>query len=371
MAWSQEQMRNAVIIMQVGRRMGMSTRDIQTGIITSLVESNLINVNYGDRDSLGLFQQRPSQGWGSPNQVRDPEYAAGKFFSALRNLGDKRNRMSMGAAAQAVQRSAYPGRYDQRVGEMRDNFPGLLKAAGENPTTSATAYNFETNGDEVQQSSLSADAVLGTLEEDGEPTSAGATAVGEASTSAVGEVGQGDTQQTMVGEWGINSPQAYDPEDEYGDYMMAGLKGDAGALIKSLQSGDTYMEGYAKGVDGWRSQVIEAAKTALGVMYQWGGNSLAGGVDCSGLVQQAFAAAGISLPRISAQQAQAGQRVGLNALQPGDLVAWDNSSRNNGADHIAIYLGNGQIIEAPRTGLAVRIRSLSGDEGAWGVRMKR
>lgn len=371
MAWSSEQMRNAVIIMQVGRKMGMSTRDIQTGLITALVESNLINVNYGDRDSLGLFQQRPSQGWGSANQVRDPEYAAGKFFSTLRNLGDRRRNMSMGQAAQAVQRSAYPGRYDERVGEMRDNFPGLLKAGGENPTTSGTAYNFQAQNTEVQGSSLTADEVLGSLTEDGEPATSGGTLVGEASTSVVSQAGEGDDQQTMVGEWGINSPQAYDPEDEYGDYMMAGLKGDAGSLIKSLQSGDTYMEGYAKGVDGWRSQVIDAAKSAIGVMYQWGGNSLKNGVDCSGLIQQAFAAAGINLPRISAQQAQSGQRVGLKSLQPGDLVAWDNSSRNNGADHIAIYLGNGQIIEAPRTGLAVRIRSLSGDEGAWGVRMKR
>jgi cell wall-associated NlpC family hydrolase len=129
--------------------------------------------------------------------------------------------------------------------------------------------------------------------------------------------------------------------------------------------------GFTKGVDGWRQAVISAAKTALGTPYTWGGNSLQSGVDCSGLVQQAFAAAGINLPRVSYAQANYGQRVALNALRPGDLVAWDNSTRNNGADHIAIYLGNGQIIEAARPGTAVRIRTVDPDEGAWGVRINR
>lgn len=126
-------------------------------------------------------------------------------------------------------------------------------------------------------------------------------------------------------------------------------------------------QGYGKGVDGWRKAVIEAAKSALGTPYVWGGNNLSSGVDCSGLVQQAFGRAGINLPRVSYAQANFGQRVSLKNLRPGDLVAWDNSSRNNGADHIAIYLGNGQIIECPRPGLSVRIRSLGSNEGAWGV----
>jgi cell wall-associated NlpC family hydrolase len=128
--------------------------------------------------------------------------------------------------------------------------------------------------------------------------------------------------------------------------------------------------GYEKGVDGWRKAVLSAARGALGTPYVWGGTSLQNGVDCSGLVQAAFAAAGIDLPRISYQQANSGQRVGLKGLMPGDLVAWDNSSRNNGADHIAIYLGNGQILEAPRPGLSVRIRSIGkGLEGGWGVHL--
>lgn len=102
--------------------------------------------------------------------------------------------------------------------------------------------------------------------------------------------------------------------------------------------------------------VLAAAESAIGVMYRWGGNSLASGVDCSGLVQQAFRAAGIVLPRVSAQQARVGEPVSsLEAAQPGDLLSWENSSRNAGADHIAIYLGNGMMIEAPRRGQPVRV----------------
>lgn len=102
--------------------------------------------------------------------------------------------------------------------------------------------------------------------------------------------------------------------------------------------------------------IIGAAESALGVQYQWGGNSLATGVDCSGLVQQAYKAAGINLPRVSADQARSGKQIGSIAdAQAGDLLSWDNSSRNAGADHIAIYIGNGMMIESPRSGEAVRV----------------
>lgn len=115
-------------------------------------------------------------------------------------------------------------------------------------------------------------------------------------------------------------------------------------------------------------KIVEAAEHYMGIPYKWGGTG-PGGVDCSGLVQLAYKAAGISLPRISFEQADAGVRVTQKMLRPGDLVAWDNSTRNVGADHIAIYLGNGQIIEAPHPGSKVRIRRLGADEGAFFVRM--
>lgn len=102
--------------------------------------------------------------------------------------------------------------------------------------------------------------------------------------------------------------------------------------------------------------VVSEAKEFLGLPYVWGGTSKEKGVDCSGLVQLVFKKFGYDLPRLSADQARSGQPVASMAdAKPGDIIAWDNSSRNNGVDHIAIYAGNGKMIEAPRTGLNVRL----------------
>lgn len=123
---------------------------------------------------------------------------------------------------------------------------------------------------------------------------------------------------------------------------------------------------------GQAASLIDWAKQFVGTPYVWGGNSLTQGVDCSGLVQQVFRHFGINLPRLAADQANSGTRVSLDQLQPGDLVAWDDNPYQRGADHIAIALGNGQILEAPRPGLSVRVRQLgtwSADSKAWGVQI--
>ena len=117
-----------------------------------------------------------------------------------------------------------------------------------------------------------------------------------------------------------------------------------------------------------RAKLVNYAMQFLGTPYVWGGES-PNGFDCSGLVQYVFRHFGYALPRVSYQQATRGQIVPLNQLMPGDLVAWDENGRNVGADHIAIYAGNGYVIEAPHTGATVRYRKLSSHEGAFGVQM--
>lgn len=124
-----DQLRNAAIIANVGRSMGMSKRDIQIGLMTAMQESMLRNINYGDRDSLGLFQQRPSMGWGTPAQVTDPEYAARKFFSVLKGV-EGRGSMPMTLAAQAVQRSAYPLAYAKWADEAKDILDSMDTSGG-------------------------------------------------------------------------------------------------------------------------------------------------------------------------------------------------------------------------------------------------
>ncbi len=118
-----EQTRNARLIIAVGRDRGVSDRGIAIALATAMVESWLRNLDYGTYDSLGLFQQRPSTGWGTPDQVRDPRRAAAAFFggsddpngSDTRGLLDIAGweKMGFSEAAQAVQRSAYPDRYGQ------------------------------------------------------------------------------------------------------------------------------------------------------------------------------------------------------------------------------------------------------------------
>ena len=124
----------------------------------------------------------------------------------------------------------------------------------------------------------------------------------------------------------------------------------AGALTVATAAGSATTAGTTG------EAVVAEARKLIGLPYVWGGTDPERGVDCSGLVQVVFQKFGIDLPRVSADQARAGQPVAsLAEARPGDLIAWDNSSRNDGADHIAIYLGNGQMIEAPRPGGVVQV----------------
>ena len=103
-------------------------------------------------------------------------------------------------------------------------------------------------------------------------------------------------------------------------------------------------------------QVVTRALELVGLPYVWGGTDPERGVDCSGLLQAVYSTFGIDLPRLSADQARAGTPVAsMSEALPGDLIAWDNSSRNVGADHIAIYIGNGMMIESPRPGGEVQV----------------
>jgi cell wall-associated NlpC family hydrolase len=121
-------------------------------------------------------------------------------------------------------------------------------------------------------------------------------------------------------------------------------------------------------VHGLRAQVLNEARKFLGKPYVWGAEGPTA-FDCSGLIQYTLSQMGISIPRISYQQANSGKRTPLNQLKPGDLVAWDYSGRNAGADHIAFYAGNGKVLEAPAPGLKVRVHDLYdlGSAKPWGV----
>jgi len=105
---------------------------------------------------------------------------------------------------------------------------------------------------------------------------------------------------------------------------------------------------------GGASTAIATAKTYLGVPYVWGGESY-GGVDCSGLTMLAWGSAGVDLPHLSRAQYGYGTHVPIGSMAPGDLIFWSSNGTQSGIYHVAIYLGDGQMIEAPTFGVPVRI----------------
>ncbi len=133
---------------------------------------------------------------------------------------------------------------------------------------------------------------------------------------------------------------------------LAGLLGVAGPEGSGATAGVPGAPRLAAGgATGDGQAVVEEAKKYLGVPYLWGGTDPARGLDCSGLVQLVYKRLGVDLPRVSYQQATAGRPVAnLQQARPGDILAFDSP-----VDHVAIYVGNGKMIEAPRTGLDVRV----------------
>ena len=120
---NQEMKQNAQVIYRVGKDLGVSDYGIVIALAAAMQESSLVNIDYGDRDSVGLFQQRTSQGWGTIAQIMDPKYSARAFFGGptgpnagkIRGLLDVKNwsTMSLAKAAQAVQISAFPDAYQK------------------------------------------------------------------------------------------------------------------------------------------------------------------------------------------------------------------------------------------------------------------
>ena len=109
--WGSAQVDNAAIIVATGQNKGIPARGWVVAVATAMTESSLINSDDArDHDSVGLFQQRPSQGWGTVAQIMDPVYASTKFYDALLKISGW-EKMPLTEAAQKVQRSAYPDAY--------------------------------------------------------------------------------------------------------------------------------------------------------------------------------------------------------------------------------------------------------------------
>ncbi|MEV7393412.1 NlpC/P60 family protein [Streptomyces sp. NPDC091215] len=290
-----EQVPNAATIVATGLSLDVPAKGQIIALATAMQESRLRNLNYGDRDSLGLFQQRPSQGWGSAQQIRDPVYASEQFYQHLLKV-DGWQQMTVTQAAQAVQKSALPDAYAQweslataLQAAIAKTFPAAADAAGK-------------GADQAEQSATGTSGC--TASEDG---------------SGFGRIPEGSVPK------GYKIPAGADPKARK-------------AIIWAMQQ--------------------------LGTLYQWGGSCTnahgpdpMGRCDCSSLVQQAYAHAGVTLTRTTYTQVNEGKTVSPARLEPGDLIF----SRGTAArpEHVGMYIGSGLAIEAPRTGKPVRITALA------------
>ncbi|MGW7295376.1 hypothetical protein ACWGIB_23660 [Streptomyces xiamenensis] len=139
--WSNEQVRNATTITGVARSRSLPPRAAVIAVATAMQESSLHNLRHGDRDSVGLFQQRPSQGWGTAAELRDPVYTSGKFYDALLAVPGWES-TPLTEVAQSVQRSAFPdayARWERAAGEL----------VAESWGSSATTSNFTACAGEI------------------------------------------------------------------------------------------------------------------------------------------------------------------------------------------------------------------------------
>ncbi|MEW2498874.1 MULTISPECIES: C40 family peptidase [unclassified Amycolatopsis] len=245
------------LIISIGKQRSLAPRAWQVAIQAGMTESHLHNLNYGDRDSLGIFQMRPSMNWGSVAQVTDPNYAINKFYDVLLAVPDWQNKRP-GDAAQAVERSGFPDRYhkwEAMASVLIENLGQVVDASGCGQGLGAA----------LPPSQAAAQAIKFALGEQGKPYV-----------------------------WGATGPDAY---------------------------------------------------------------------DCSGLMLRAYESAGVILPRVSQDQYKAGAMLPVREAQPGDLIflATDPADPST-IHHVAMYLGDGKIVEAQQTGVPVHVRPFSFDE---------
>nr|WP_042179007.1 C40 family peptidase [Kibdelosporangium sp. MJ126-NF4]CEL13570.1 hypothetical protein [Kibdelosporangium sp. MJ126-NF4]CTQ99256.1 hypothetical protein [Kibdelosporangium sp. MJ126-NF4] len=249
---SEEQLGNAVLIIQVGRELIMPPYGQQVAVATAMQESRLRNLTYGDRDSLGLFQQRPSMGWGTREQILDPRYASTMFYTRLKDVPGWQD-MPLWQAAQAVQRSGFPYAYQQ---------------------------------------------------------------------------------------WA---------------QLAADLVQRHGGGLTCVTPGWPHIEA-----------AIQHATAQVGKPYVWGATG-PDAYDCSGLMLASWAATGVTLNRTSRDQWRNGDPYPLDQATRGDLLFWSYDGTPAGIHHVAMYLGDGTIIEAQQTGVPVHIRPVRLDPVENGV----
>jgi cell wall-associated NlpC family hydrolase len=160
--------------------------------------------------------------------------------------------------------------------------------------------------------------------------------------------------QTLIDS--IKAPKLASLPDSSGNLalLLGALGGRSGSSVGNIPA------------TGKALKAVTAALSQKGVPYKWGGTAWGKALDCSGLVQGAYAKAGISIPRTSQAQWASGKKVSSANLKAGDLVFFHMGS--SGPQHVGMYIGNDNFVESPHTGTAVKVEKLSTYGGYVGAR---
>ncbi|MGK4579594.1 C40 family peptidase [Kitasatospora sp. HPMI-4] len=293
-----EQIPSAKTIQATGVAMHISVRGQIVALATALQESGLRNLTYGDRDSLGLFQQRPSQGWGTAAQILDPVHASTEFYSALQQVSGWES-MTVTQAAQAVQRSGYPDAYakwEPLATALQKAIEPLLAKTGAPPSTGSAG------GD-----------------------SPGPTTLGGGCTTSGGDGSGFGTIPAGSLPTGYTIPADAPPQ------VRTAIRWALGQLGTPYQWG--------------------------GACDNPHGSDPTGRCDCSSLMQASYRAAGMTLSRTTYTQVKEGQPVSVDALRPGDLLFIEGTAEV--PEHVGMFIGSGLIVQAPHTGDVVKISTLA------------
>jgi hypothetical protein len=206
-----EQTANAALITAIALRRDLPPRAATIAITTAYQESKIRNLRYGDRDSLGLFQQRPSQGWGTPEQILDPVYSTDRFYDELVKLKGYES-ADITTIAQKVQRSAYPEAYRDHEGQGR-----VLASTLSGWSPAGLTCDLPPAKRHAKASAVAADLA----------EQAGVTAT--ASSGGLTVAGANDRQAWAVAHWAVARAEAYGiTKVRIGDRVWDRAKGAAG-----------------------------------------------------------------------------------------------------------------------------------------------
>lgn len=425
-----EQIANANTVLQVGADKGASRKVMVCSIMTAITESRIINLTGGDLDSVGIFQQRASQGWPATRHIATD---AAAFFQRAIAIDQSDPNISYQMLCQSVQRSAFDDGSNYRPWQTEaetfvEAFNGgpvttITQNALADPTSAfaaatPTGGQFFTRGQITQKNSnyiltkenswncmnrlgqevdWRAFCVKGTIffvSEDWLFKSKPFMTISE-DTDGIDwidyDFDEGKKRGTAtvtahLGRWSA-PPGSVVAIERHGQINGRWLVDEVSRPIFSTIGTITLIKpnpvlpepttlssvpknfgmqapqpagarNAGTNIIGSKVQktVVAYAQSQIGIPYKWGAEEAGVDFDCSGLTQAAYDSAGIYIPRVAQDQYNAGPVLSiLDNLQPGDLVFFGDDTTS--IEHVGIYIGNGQMIDAPHTGAYVRIDS--------------